>query len=118
MLFARLMNRGGAVYDERADAETFNRLNVWGAGGLVIYVLTITFAGIQRQYGRLPRETLDLLARQAQEFYNALDELTQAGSTNYTYDQNGNEKTAGASTLTYDLPNKTWSLTGTRLTSS
>jgi RHS repeat-associated protein len=38
--------------------------------------------------------------------YNGLDELTQAGSTGYSYDQNGNEKTAGSRTLGYDLANR------------
>jgi RHS repeat-associated protein len=38
--------------------------------------------------------------------YNALDQLTSAGSTTYTYDQNGNEKSAGTRTFTYDLANR------------
>ena len=43
--------------------------------------------------------------------YNALDELTQAGTTTYTYDQNGNERTAGSTTFTYDLVNRLKTLT-------
>lgn len=38
--------------------------------------------------------------------YNALDELTQAGSTGFTYDRNGNELTAGATVYSYDLANR------------
>lgn len=38
--------------------------------------------------------------------YNALDQLTSAGSTTYTYDQNGNEKSGGTRTFTYDLANR------------
>ncbi len=34
------------------------------------------------------------------------DELTQAGSTAYTYDQNGNELSAGSRTFAYDLANR------------
>ena len=38
--------------------------------------------------------------------YNVADELTQAGSMNYTFDQNGNELSAGSRTLAYDLANR------------
>jgi hypothetical protein len=43
--------------------------------------------------------------------YNAADELTQAGSVIYGYDQNGNETAAGGRTFTYDLANRLSSTT-------
>jgi hypothetical protein len=45
-VFAHLFNKWGAVYDERADRETFNKLNVWGGAGILIFVLTTTFVGV------------------------------------------------------------------------
>jgi RHS repeat-associated protein len=38
--------------------------------------------------------------------YNVADELTQAGTTSYAYDQNGNELSAGPRTFTWDLANR------------
>jgi RHS repeat-associated protein len=38
--------------------------------------------------------------------YNQDDQLTQAGNTNYSYDLNGNQIAAGATTLTYNLANE------------
>jgi hypothetical protein len=46
ILFASFLNKWGATLDERADPEVYNRLNVVGAGGLVVYVLTITFMAV------------------------------------------------------------------------
>lgn len=45
-LLARFFNKAGATQDERADPEVHNRLNVVGAVGLIIYVLTITFMAV------------------------------------------------------------------------
>jgi len=44
MVLGRLMLTGGAVLYERDDPETANRLNVVGAFGILLYVLTVTFA--------------------------------------------------------------------------
>lgn len=38
--------------------------------------------------------------------YNAADELTQSGATARTYDQNGNQLSAGSRTFVYDLANR------------
>jgi YD repeat-containing protein len=50
--------------------------------------------------------------------YNAADELTQAGSTIYAYDQNGNETTAGARTFGCDLANRLTSTASAGATSA
>ena len=43
--------------------------------------------------------------------YNAADELTQAGSTAFTYDADGNELSAGSRSFVYDLANRVRSTT-------
>jgi hypothetical protein len=43
MGFAAYFNKWGRTLDERDDPEAFTRLNVVGARGLVVYVITITF---------------------------------------------------------------------------
>lgn len=42
-VFAFLMNKWAAVYDERSDARAFGNLNRLGAFGLLIHVLLVTF---------------------------------------------------------------------------
>lgn len=42
-IFAYFLNKWGATQDERADPQITNRLNVMGAAGMVVYVLTVTF---------------------------------------------------------------------------
>jgi hypothetical protein len=44
MILAYFLNRWGAIEDERPDWEIYNRLNLLGAAGMVVYVLTVTFA--------------------------------------------------------------------------
>jgi hypothetical protein len=43
---AWFFNKWGATQDERADPAVSNRLNVVGAGGLVLFVITITFMAV------------------------------------------------------------------------
>jgi hypothetical protein len=45
-LLARFFNKWGAIQDERDDPQVFNRLNVMGGAGLVIYVLVATFMAV------------------------------------------------------------------------
>jgi hypothetical protein len=42
--FARLMNTWGATQDERSDPAVAEKLNKWAAFGILVYVLTLTFA--------------------------------------------------------------------------
>jgi hypothetical protein len=44
MVFATLLNRWGGIQYERVDHDNFSRLTVLGASGMVVYVLTLTFA--------------------------------------------------------------------------
>jgi hypothetical protein len=44
MILAYFLNLWGAMLDERPDRAAFNRLNLLGAVGIVLYVLTVTFA--------------------------------------------------------------------------
>jgi hypothetical protein len=45
-VFTFLMNKWGAVYDERADKKIFGNLNRLGAFGLLIQVLLVTFMAV------------------------------------------------------------------------
>lgn len=45
-LFGRAMLNWGGTQYERSDVAISSKLNKWGAFGLLIYVLTITFAGV------------------------------------------------------------------------
>lgn len=44
--FAAVLNRWGAIQNERNDPDVFSRLNVLGGAGLVVYALTMTFASV------------------------------------------------------------------------
>jgi hypothetical protein len=46
MLFAAAYNKWGAVFDERSDQAVFEKLNVVGGAGLVLYFLVITFVTV------------------------------------------------------------------------
>ncbi len=40
------ISKRAEIFDQRNDAKSLDWLNRWGAGGLVIYALTTTFAGV------------------------------------------------------------------------
>jgi hypothetical protein len=44
MLFAAVLNRLGNTQDERSDPRVTHRLNLISAGGMIVMVLTVTFA--------------------------------------------------------------------------
>jgi hypothetical protein len=46
MVLAYFLNQWGATQNERGDPEVFRRLNYLGSAGIVIYVLTTTWASI------------------------------------------------------------------------
>ena len=50
--------------------------------------------------------------------YNAADQLTQKGSTTYTYDANGNQASAGTRTFTYNLADQLVSTTNAGTTAT